>query len=53
MQAMFCSQSEHPNDNVAYGIKWTVDQVSAIVHGGLCQGITLWSLAVREFRPSR
>jgi phospholipase C len=28
-------QSEHPNDNVAYGMQWTVDQVNAIVKGGL------------------
>ena len=28
-------QSEHPNDNVAYGMQWTVDQVNAIVQGGL------------------
>ena len=28
-------QSEHPHDNVAYGMKWTVDQVNAIVQGGL------------------
>jgi phospholipase C len=28
-------QSEHPNDNVAFGMQWTVDQVNAIVRGGL------------------
>jgi len=28
-------QSEHPNDNVAFGMQWTVDQVNAIVQGGL------------------
>lgn len=28
-------QSEHPDDNVAYGMQWTVDQVNAIVKGGL------------------
>ena len=28
-------QSEHPNDNVAFGMQWTVDQVNAIVKGGL------------------
>jgi phospholipase C len=28
-------QSEHPNDKVAYGMQWTVDQVNAIVKGGL------------------
>jgi len=28
-------QSEHPNDTVAYGMQWTVDQVNAIVQGGL------------------
>jgi len=28
-------QSEHPNDNVAYGMQWTVDQVNAVVQGGL------------------
>ncbi|HYZ71430.1 MAG TPA: alkaline phosphatase family protein [Chthoniobacterales bacterium] len=28
-------QSEHPNDNVADGMQWTVDQVNAIVKGGL------------------
>src|SRR5215831_6849431 len=28
-------QSEHPKDNVAYGMNWTVDQVNAIVQGGL------------------
>jgi phospholipase C len=28
-------QSEHPDDNVAYGMQWTVDQVNAIVQGGL------------------
>ena len=27
-------QSEHPNENVAYGMQWTVDQVNAIVQGG-------------------
>jgi phospholipase C len=28
-------QSEHPKDSVAYGMQWTVDQVNAIVKGGL------------------
>jgi len=28
-------QSEHPNYHVAYGMQWTVDQVNAIVQGGL------------------
>jgi phospholipase C len=28
-------QSEHPNDNMAYGMQWTVDQVNAIAQGGL------------------
>lgn len=28
-------QSEHPPDKVAYGEQWTVDQVNAIVKGGL------------------
>jgi len=28
-------QSEHPNDSVAFGMQWTVDQVKAIVQGGL------------------
>lgn len=28
-------QSEHPDDNVAFGMQWTVDQVNAIVQGGL------------------
>jgi phospholipase C len=28
-------QSEHPDDSVAYGMQWTVDQVNAIVKGGL------------------
>ena len=28
-------QSEHPNDNVAFGMQWTVEQINAIVQGGL------------------
>ena len=28
-------QSEHPKDAVAFGMQWTVDQVNAIVKGGL------------------
>jgi phospholipase C len=28
-------QSEHPYDNVAFGMQWTVEQVNAVVQGGL------------------
>jgi len=35
-------QSEHPNDSVAYGMQWTVDQVNAIVRGGLWPRTTIF-----------
>lgn len=28
-------ESEHPDNNVSYGMQWTVDQVNALVQGGL------------------